>query len=75
MAQLASTSESWKQQLTRRNLTLRKLVEQLRDSRIAEILKKQGLPRELCEALNRLVLALTTITYDSVDEDHGGGDT
>ena len=41
VAQLASTSESWKQQRTRRNLTLRKLVEQLRDSRIAELLKKQ----------------------------------
>jgi hypothetical protein len=32
--------------------------------------QSQGLPRELCDALNRLGLALTTITYEStVDED------
>ncbi len=44
MAQLASTSEEWKQQRTRRNLRLCKLVERLRDSRndaIADLLKKQ----------------------------------
>jgi hypothetical protein len=32
--------------------------------------QSQGLPQELCDALNRLGLALTTITYESaVDED------
>jgi hypothetical protein len=37
--------------------------------------QSQGLPRELCDALNRLGLALTTITYEStVDEDEGEGD-
>jgi hypothetical protein len=44
MAQLASTSEEWKQQRTRRNLRLCKLVERLRDSRndaIVDLLEKQ----------------------------------
>ena len=33
--------------------------------------QSQGLPQELCDALNRLGLALTTVTYESttVDED------
>ena len=32
--------------------------------------QSQGLPQELCDALNRLGLALTTITYEStVNED------
>jgi hypothetical protein len=36
--------------------------------------QSQGLPRELCDALDRLGLALTTITYEpTVHEDEAEG--
>ena len=34
----------------------------------------RGMPPELCEALHRLGLALTTNTYDQVEGDHGEGE-